>query len=231
MLKRILPKEEKYFDQFDQMSDLLAQASATMMTAVDHSAEASAKALVLSECEVQADRITHTILAYLHRTFITPFDRNDIHALVFKMQKVVELLSGTVCHLVDYKLTELSPDIKNLAKHVDEQVMLVSHAVTGLRNLKDADQLVELCGKIHQVKYRSKVISRRIASDLFELGELDPLGKLNKLDKLPKPSKLGEMDDLKLMFKLRDLVSNLNLTISCSVDIAQRIEVIVLEYA
>lgn len=207
MLKRILPKEEKYFDQFDQMSDLLAQASATMMTAVDHSAEASAKAMVLSEYEVQADRITHTILAYLHRTFITPFDRNDIHALVFKMQKVVELLSGTVCHLVDYKLTELSPDIKSLAKLVDEQVMLVSSAVPGLRNLKDSEQLVDLCGKIHQVKYRSKVISRRIAADLIET------------------------DDLKLMFKLRDLSSNLNLTISCCIEIAQRIEVIVLEYA
>ncbi|MEO5970390.1 MAG: DUF47 family protein [Bdellovibrionia bacterium] len=207
MLKRILPKEEKYFDRFDQMSDLLAQASATMMTAVDHSAEASAKAMVLSEYEVQADQITHTILGYLHRTFITPFDRNDIHALVFKMQKVVELLSGTVCHLVDYKLTELSPDIKSLAKQVDEQVMLVSSAVPGLRNLKDSEQLVELCGKIHQVKYRSRAISRRIAADLLEA------------------------DDLKLMIKLRDLVSNLNQTISCSVDIAQRIEVIVLEYA
>lgn len=207
MLKRILPKEEKYFDRFDQMSDLLAQASATMMTAVDHSAEASAKAMVLSEYEVQADQITHTILGYLHRTFITPFDRNDIHALVFKMQKVVELLSSTVCHLVDYKLTELSPDIKSLAKQVDEQVMLVSSAVPGLRNLKDSEQLVELCGKIHQVKYRSKAISRRIAADILEA------------------------DDVKLMIKLRDLVANLNQTISCSVDIAQRIEVIVLEYA
>jgi uncharacterized protein Yka (UPF0111/DUF47 family) len=178
-----------------------------MMTAVDHSAEASTKAMVLSEFEVQADQVTHTILEYLHRTFITPFDRNDIHALVFKMQKVVELLSGTVCHLVDYKLVELSPDVKALAKMVDEQVMLVSSAVPGLRNLKDSEQLVELCGKIHQVKYRSKALSRRIAADILEC------------------------DDLKLMLKLRDLAFNLNLTISCCVDIAQRIEVIVLEYA
>ena len=101
MLKRILPKEEKYFDRFDQMADLLAQASATMMTAVDHSAQSSAKALILCEYEVDADQITHTMLEYLHRTFMTPFDRNDIHALVFKMQKVVELLSITACRIVD----------------------------------------------------------------------------------------------------------------------------------
>jgi uncharacterized protein Yka (UPF0111/DUF47 family) len=207
MLKRILPKEEKYFDRFDQMSDLLAQASATMMTAVDHSAEAATKAMVLTECEVQADQITHTLLGYLHRTFITPFDRDDIHTLVFKLQKVVELLSGTVSYLVDYKLTELSPDMKSLAKHVDEQVMLVSSAVSGLRNLKDSEHLVELCGRIHQIKYRSKAISRRIAAEILET------------------------EDLRQVFKLRDLASNLNETISCSVDIAQLIEVIVLEYA
>jgi hypothetical protein len=67
--------------------------------------------------------------------------------------------------------------------------------------------LVELCGRIHQIKYRSRAISRRIAAEILET------------------------EDLRQVFKLRDLASNLNETISCSVDIAQLIEVIVLEYA
>jgi uncharacterized protein Yka (UPF0111/DUF47 family) len=206
MLNSILPKEEKYFDRFDQLADLLAQASATMMTAVDHPAEAAAKAMVLSDYEVQADQVAHTLLGYLHRTFITPFGRNDIHTLVFKMQKLVDQLSAVVSQLVDHNVAELSSDMKGLAKLVDEQVMLVSQAVPGLRNMKESESLVEACSKICQVKYRSKEISRRLALEILKT------------------------EDVRTLLLLKDLSSHLNATIASCVDIAHRLEVIVLEY-
>ncbi|MFZ9595665.1 MAG: DUF47 domain-containing protein [Bdellovibrionia bacterium] len=214
MLKSILPKEEKYFDRFDQMADLLSQASAMMLSSMEHPAEASAKAMALSEVEIQADQITHTILEYLHKTFITPFERNDIHTLVFKMAKGVELLAQLTCFVADYRLSKEVPSSKNqmavlleLAQLVNEQVNLVSSAIPGLRKIKEPDPLVQICAQIHQVKYRARVLLRKISVDLFET------------------------DDVKLMMKYRDLVSTFNQLISCCVEIANRIEVIVLEYA
>src|ERR687883_247692 len=99
---KILPREEKYFELFDQMAEKIHFAAGVLVKLFGDMANAGQYATQLSEVEHEADGITHEVLKRLNKSFITPIDREDIHALISAMDTVVDLIESVAARVIMY---------------------------------------------------------------------------------------------------------------------------------
>ncbi len=152
MFKFLLPKEHGFFDQFDKHSATGLEAARLFVEMLDHYGDAPAKARRIAEVEHQADEITHRTLEMLHSTFITPLDRDQIHALITAMDDVVDLIHGASRRLILYGITEPTPALKELARTLLHSVEETEKAVHGLRDLKNAALILKSCVEINKLE-------------------------------------------------------------------------------
>src|SRR4029453_3766480 len=103
---RIFPREESYFDLFDEVSANLADAARQLLDMVEDFVDPEMKAKRLVEAEHEGDRLTHAIYSRLNSTFITPFDREDIHALAGQLDDVLDAIEAAADMLVLHRVTE-----------------------------------------------------------------------------------------------------------------------------
>ena len=94
MFGRLLPREESFFDFFEQHADVLVRGTAKFATLFEPGADIAAITRQVRELEHEADSITHKCVEALHKTFITPIDRDDIHRLITRMDDVMDLRRG-----------------------------------------------------------------------------------------------------------------------------------------
>jgi predicted phosphate transport protein (TIGR00153 family) len=161
----ILPKEMKFFDMFDQQADNLMKASSCFRDIVA-SGNFDDKAIqVMRDIEHVCDDVTHDIIDKLNRTFITPFDREDIHALAHEMDNVVDNIYTITKRMKLYKLNVIDSDMIQFSKLIDNSVVALANALKGLRNHKDTKTISDLCIEINKLEndgdyLRDQVIGR-----------------------------------------------------------------------
>jgi hypothetical protein len=116
----IIPREEKYFELFNEMSGLIDVAGRTLVKLFDDTANAGRYAGELQAIEHQCDELTHDVLKRLNKSFITPIDREDIHALIKAMDTVVDLMEGTAARIIMYGIKESTPAMQELSRLLAE---------------------------------------------------------------------------------------------------------------
>ena len=102
----LIPKEVRFYDYFEQQSEHILKASHLLHELVLHFADARAKAHAIKEVEHQGDAVTHEIVKRLNTTFITPIDREDIHALATRLDDVLDYIEASAERLVVYRIKE-----------------------------------------------------------------------------------------------------------------------------
>lgn len=152
MFKFLLPKEHGFFDQFDKHSATGLEAARLFVEMLEHYGDAPAKARRIAEVEHQADEITHRTLEMLHSTFITPLDRDQIHALITAMDDVVDLIHGASRRLMLYGITEPTPPLKELARTLLHSVEEMQKAVGHLKDLRNAKQILKACVEMNKLE-------------------------------------------------------------------------------
>ena len=167
MIKRFLPKEDKFFHLFDEISVHLVHACQELVESLKNPATIEERASKIREIESTADDVTHTTLERLHDTFITPFDRHDILSLIQGLDDVIDLIHAGSERLVIYHLTQVPPITLQLAEKSLEVVLQVQKAVAGLNHLKKADSLRGICAEIHRLENESDVLFRTSIAKLF----------------------------------------------------------------
>ena len=166
MKLRIFPREESYFDLFDAVADNLAEAASQFLDLVEDFVDPEMKAKRLVESEHEGDRLTHAIYSRLNSTFITPFDREDIHALAGQLDDVVDAIEAAADMLVLHKIVEP-------LDAVVEQARLIDHAAketaTGLRSLRGLKQepLRAFLVTINELENQGDRLYRRARADLY----------------------------------------------------------------
>src|SRR5438105_2857258 len=156
--------------------------------------------------ERAADKITHETITLLHRTFITPFDRETIHALITKMDDILDLIQDVTESIALYDLRAATPEAKQLAEICQQSCDRVKAAVGLLTNLKDPQAILKSCEEIDRLESDADRVMRSAMSKLFR-----------------------EENDLKQVMKLRVIYDLLeSITDRCE-DVANIIEGIVLE--
>ena len=206
MLGRLMPREGKFFDLFNAHAERIVEGArelAAMMTRFD---ELEGHAQRIDGAERAADKITHETITLLHRTFITPFDRDQIHTLITAMDDILDLIQDVAESVVLYDLQETTPEAKQLAEICQFSCDRVKQAVALLTNLKDPQAILKSCEEIDRLESDADRVMRGAVSKLFR-----------------------EEHDLKQVMKLRVIYDLLeSITDRCE-DVANVIEGIVIE--
>ena len=129
-ISRLMPREGRFFSLFERHAKLILDGAVALVEVLRHyedQAERAAGIKLIEDAEHAADRVTHETVQLLHTTFVTPFDRDDIHRLISRMDDVLDLMQDTGESLVLYDMQRVTPPATRLAElllHCAEQVQI-----------------------------------------------------------------------------------------------------------
>jgi hypothetical protein len=166
----LAPKERKFFPMFENASGNIVDAAKTLVELVNTPAGDKRAELIrkVEDLEHKGDDITHEIFNYLSATFITPFDREDIHMLTSAMDDIVDFIHGSSKRIQLYKIDELTTEIKKLAELILKGAEELHIAISELKNLKNRNLINEACVKINSLENHADDIYNMAIANLFE---------------------------------------------------------------
>jgi uncharacterized protein Yka (UPF0111/DUF47 family) len=173
MLRWLLPHEEDFFGLFERHAALTVTAAKEMRQLVQGGQDIRSLA-ARSRPEHQADLITHSCVERLHKTFITPFDRDDIHRLITRMDDVMDYIESAGIAVALYELTEMTAPARQLADVLVRSTESVAVAVGGLKTVKQSGVILEACIEVNRLENEGDEILRGALAELFR-GATDPL--------------------------------------------------------
>jgi predicted phosphate transport protein (TIGR00153 family) len=121
----------------------------------------------MAQIEHQADNAAHTIIQRLNRTFLTPFDRQDVHALAMEMDDITDMIHNIVSRLRVYDITGVDQSLVEFAVVIEQSVRAVSRAVGGLRHSKNARVVFDACVEVNRLENVGDVMRDRALTELF----------------------------------------------------------------
>jgi hypothetical protein len=130
----LLPREGKFCDLFNQHADLAANAAVELEALLADLSQLELRSRTIAKNEKQADRITHETVPLLHKTFITPLDRDEIHQLSTRMDDILDLREGVATCIFLCDVEAVTPDAQKLAEICGDIDRLESEADFAFRS-------------------------------------------------------------------------------------------------
>ena len=174
MLFRFLPKNFNFFDLFEKQAQHAVDAADCFRELVSQNVLDDASLLRMHNIEHQGDDVAHTILDSLNKTFITPFDREDIHALAKELDDITDMLYTIVNRMKVYKVAGSNKNLIEFSSVISESVRAVSRAVKGLRDPKRSKDVSEACVEVNRLENLGDTMRDDVLAELFET-EKDPV--------------------------------------------------------
>lgn len=168
MFGRLLPRETSFFDLFEQHAALTVQGTKEFQSLVSTGANITAKAKRIAEIEHETDVITHRCVEALHKTFITPIERDDIHRLISRMDDVMDFVEAAAERIVLYELHVMTQEVRDLADVLVRAMQEVEQALKGLRDMRQAQAIVQRCIEVNRLENEGDSIMRVAVARLFK---------------------------------------------------------------
>lgn len=171
---RFFPREIDFFEIFDRAVANLTKATSLLVELVDDFGNLEQKVKEIYEAEQEGDILTHDIMRRLNKTFITPIDREDIHALASRIDDILDLIWGSVDRILAYKIKEPTDVVRHLARDLHTTAETMQKALRELR-AKDYAHVQEHCIEINRMENRIDRVFRDGLGKLFEEHADDPV--------------------------------------------------------
>ncbi len=168
MAFRFIPQEVKFFDMFDQQADKIFLAAKAFRDLAGSGKWNDEGITMMRDFEHECDSITHDIIDKLNRTFITPFDREDIHSLAHELDNVVDMLYTTSKRLRLYKLAVVNNDLIQFSDLIVQSVSALSRGIKALRNHKNPKDIYDACIEVNQIENMGDQLRDAIILKLFD---------------------------------------------------------------
>ena len=169
-------RDNDFWDAFSGHSQRCLKAAQTLVNMLEHPDQAQALNQEVSDLEHEGDRITHNVVHALHRTWITPLDREEIHGLISCLDDVLDFIEAASDRIALYEITAVRPEAIDLAKVLARSCADIEKAMTMLRTVKDATPLLDICAHINRHEHDADIIFRRAMARLFnEKEKNDPI--------------------------------------------------------
>jgi predicted phosphate transport protein (TIGR00153 family) len=168
---RLIPRESKFFRMFADVSQNLTQGTRLLQDILKNPANMEPRLDQLQEIEHRGDEMTHGIITALNQTFITPFDREDIHRLTSSLDDVLDYVNAAGVRLRLYKIKSPPSIAAELAAMIVEQSEELAQGVSLLEKNK---LVLEHCVEVHRLENEADRLSRKAIADLFD-NEKDPI--------------------------------------------------------
>ena len=163
-----IPKEQKFFELFEESAQNIVKASQALKEMTDSWQFIDSRVAEITEMEHQGDTITHQIISVLHRTFVTPFDREDIAQLAHTMDDIIDFVHSAADAMFIYKIDKPTARAKELADIIVQGASEVEKAVHGLRRRSELAQILERCVEINRLENMADRVYRAAMAELFE---------------------------------------------------------------
>jgi uncharacterized protein len=204
---KLFPKEIDFFEIFDRAALNLTKAATLLVSLMENFDNLEARAKEIYEVEQEGDILTHEIMKKLHKTFITPIDREDIYALASRMDDVLDLIWGAVDRLSIFKIKAPTQDALNISKDLLKTTEAMHKAIHKLKD-KNYAHVQDYCIEINRLE---NIIDRDFRDALAKLFE--------------------EEKDPVLIIKWKEIYEHLEDCADKCEDVANIIEGIVLKHA
>jgi predicted phosphate transport protein (TIGR00153 family) len=168
---RLIPKDNSFFAMFTAMSDNLIAGARTLVDLFANYQDVEKKIDHIHRIERDGDELTHAILTKLNQTFITPFDREDIHELASKLDDVLDFINASGARIVMYRITTPPPAAGELAGIILKQCQALQQAVSLMQ--KNGD-ILSHCVEINRLENEADQVSQQAIATLFD-HEKDPI--------------------------------------------------------
>jgi len=208
MFSKLIPREARFFDLFNAHAAQIVEGSRALTQLFANLETSGVYAERIDAAEHSADKITHETIALLHKTFITPIDRDQIHQLINNMDDVLDLIQDTAESIVLYDIRRVSAEAQQLAQICQMTCDRVKAAVGLLADLRDPEAILKTCEEIDRLESDADRVMRSAMSRLFR-----------------------EESDVKQLIKLRSIYELLELITDRCEDVANIVEGIVLEHS
>lgn len=167
MLKRLIPQEYDFFNYFDQAATHAVSAAKLLLKLTEHYGDADPIARELEAVEHACDDVTHQTMDRLNKSFITPLDREDIHAMILRIDDVVDLTNAAASRMAFFSVAKPTTHAVNMAKQIVRGCEKLAEAVHGMRSAKHYDQVVRDCIALHEVENAADDILHTALAELF----------------------------------------------------------------
>lgn len=165
-----MPKEDAFFDLFDRSAANVVRATDLFCELLDHYDRRDQLITAIRETEHTGDRITHDTIERLDRTFITPFDREDIHMLAKKLDDIVDHIDATAKRLTLYGVEKPTDEARKLAATLHQSASTLAKAVTEIRRIKRRGVIMDLLIEIHRLENQGDEQNHAALAMLFQDG-------------------------------------------------------------
>ena len=167
MFARLMPTEGRFFELFIEHADEIVLAGrelASLMAAFD---DVQRRCYNIETIEKRGDRITHSTIELLHKTFITPIDREDIHQLITSMDDILDMMEDAAQSIYLYDIRSVTLDAKRLADICVGCAEQVRAAVALLSNMENAGKILAVCAEIDKLESEADHVMRSAMAKLF----------------------------------------------------------------
>jgi len=169
----LIPRDMEFYDLFEQETNNLVTAAEKLVDLFDNYENVEAKAKELKELEHRGDVITHEIIARLHRTFVTPIDREDITLLVHSLDDVMDFIeaAGRTAYL--YNIAQPTERARELARIVVKIARKLNEAISRLRHRDQFPWILKQCVEINTLENEADDVHHAALAELFEVCRTD----------------------------------------------------------
>ena len=167
LFMRLFPKEENFFEHFEELANKIEEGGQFFLEMTRNRDYSEAKVARLKELEHEADGITHKTYERMHKTFLTPIDREDIYALVNKMDSIMDVIEATAVRIYMYKVKKPDDEIIKQAEILFQAIKKIKGVVHGLRDMKNSQMILDGCVEINTLENAGDVVLRTIITNLF----------------------------------------------------------------
>ncbi len=210
-LSALMPREARFFSLFNRHAELIVEGGRAVTELVRDYADLGRRAALIErigEVERSADKVTYETVQLLHSTFITPFDRNEIHRLISGMDDILDLMQDAAESMNLFDIQTLPPESASMARILETCCEKVRAAVATLDSMDNAPRALALAQEIDVLESDGDALMRRGISTLFR-----------------------EEQDVRQLIKHKNVYEYLENAIDKCQDVANIIEAVVVENA
>jgi len=205
---RIIPRETKFYDLFEKSAGNLVVAAGKLTDLFDNYEDVEAKVKRIKDLEHEGDSITHEIMQSLHRTFVTPIDREDIALLANSLDDVMDFIEAAARTAFLYKVAQPTEASRALAAVVLRMTYKLNDVMPLLRRRDQFKQILEQCVEINSLENEADDVHHAALAELFD----------NKRD-------------VREIIKWREIYEHLESATDRGEDVANALEAVVLKHA
>lgn len=166
--RRLLPREERFFDMYARHAGTVLRGAEELRRMLDGGEAVRRHYPAVLAAEDDADAITREVVQAVRRTFVTPFDRGDIQALIGRMDDTIDQMKKTAKAIVQFEMTEFDPELRRMGDAVLRCAGLLQDAVPLLSRIgPNAGRINELCELIRRAEGEADDVHDAGVAELF----------------------------------------------------------------